>query len=161
MSRIYFTLKKNPVPKLVAQYDGRSEETAIHLVPAVIDAHINGKPLLFEEQVALAEKYLRSLLFPPRQIINNTMNTKDIEEIASKITKIFLFETSEQSWRFTNGKQKVIDTLTILTQHHEAEVRAIREELESWGGMGWSADDYALEVKQLIQALTPTTSDKQ
>ena len=66
MIKIHFTLKKGPVPTLIAQYNGRSEETAIHLVPAVIDAHINGETLLFEEEVALAEKYLRSLLAPTK-----------------------------------------------------------------------------------------------
>lgn len=62
MEKIYYQLHTGSIPTLTAQYAGCTEKTAIHLVPTVMDAHMGGKPLLFEEEVALAEKYLNNLL---------------------------------------------------------------------------------------------------
>ena len=60
--KIYFTLKTDIPPRLIGQYDGRSAEIGIAIVPAVMEAHKNGKVFLFEEEVSLAEDYLRAVL---------------------------------------------------------------------------------------------------
>jgi len=60
--KIYFTLKTDIPPRLIGQYDGRSAEIGIAIVPAVMKANADGKVLLFEEEVSLAEDYLRTIL---------------------------------------------------------------------------------------------------
>ena len=88
------------------------------------------------------------------------MNTKNIEESVEKHLRDCVFCHEDIDIPFLDHI-RVHNLVAELTQHHEAEVRKIRDELESWGGIGWSVDDYVTEVEQLVQALTPTKTDKQ
>ena len=63
---IHFTLSKKIPETLYAQYKDRKAQVGIAIVPAVIEAYLKGEVLLYEEQVALAEDYLKTVLYFPR-----------------------------------------------------------------------------------------------
>lgn len=66
--KIYFTYRGDIAPTLIGRYRGRVEKTGISIVPKVMDAHINDIPILFEEELAFAEDYLRVILDAERKL---------------------------------------------------------------------------------------------
>jgi hypothetical protein len=59
MGKIYFILDTRAPQTLYAQYDGRSAQIGLELVPKVMDSKTT---LLFEEQLELADNYLTNIL---------------------------------------------------------------------------------------------------
>jgi hypothetical protein len=58
MNKIYFTLNTNIPQTLYAKYKDRKVKVGISIVPK----NMEGKILLYEEQIKNAENYLRNLL---------------------------------------------------------------------------------------------------
>lgn len=61
--KIYSILHQTMPPKMVAQYNNHSAEVFVSLVPKVMEATAKSKVLLFEEEVVLAEDYLKNILY--------------------------------------------------------------------------------------------------
>ena len=60
--KIYFTLDTRIPETLYAKYRGRVESIGVNICFPVLEAHLQGKILLEEEKIRLAEDYLRSIL---------------------------------------------------------------------------------------------------
>ena len=63
--KIYFTLIKKIPETLYAQYKDRKAKVGIAIVPAVVEAYLKGEVLLYEEEIALAVDYLKTVLYFP------------------------------------------------------------------------------------------------
>jgi len=66
--KVYFTYRGDIPPTLIGRYKDRVAKIGIAIVPKVMDAHINGIPILFEEELAFAEDYLRVILGAERKL---------------------------------------------------------------------------------------------
>ena len=153
---------------------------------------MNAQGSVFEE---MTERITKIALTQPKQISNNTMSTKNIEE---EFFQKFSEGKNNECWRITDEYEPThvqVDpmdvanwlrtTLTTLTQHHQAEVErayergvadgaekpllaienvreAEREKFERAIGKTIMKFGHGREeLKYLIEALTPTKTDKQ